>query len=98
MASETTLGKNRVWVTKHGVERWVSPAIEHAQDVSLVGETRSEAFFMVSFCRVSFCVQFLVSFLLLVFLFFVSVLFSKIESFGLGLSFDFFVFFCCCIT
>ena len=51
--------------------------------------------FMVSFCRVSLFVQPFVSFLLLVFLFFCfgCVLFSKIESFGLGLSFDFFVFY-----
>ena len=51
--------------------------------------------FMVSLCRVSFSAQPFVSFLLPNFLFFVFVVsfFQKKKSFGLGLSFDFCVFY-----
>ena len=51
--------------------------------------------FMVSLCRVSFCVQPFVSFFVHLFFSFCLgfVLFSKIESFVLDLSFHFFVFY-----
>ena len=65
------MAKNEFGSQRLVVARWVRPAIEHAQDGPLVRETRGGVIFMVSFCRVPFCVQPFVSFLLLVFLFFV---------------------------
>ena len=44
------------------VARWARPAVEHAQDVPLVGEARSGLYFMVSLCRVSLYVQTFVTF------------------------------------
>ena len=93
--TKATLDKNRVLVTKRGVVRWVRPAIEHAQDVPLVIEARSGVYFygllvQSLFLCSTFCFNFVICFSLFCF---VCVLFSKKESFGVGLSFDFFVFY-----
>ena len=49
--------------------------------------------FMVSLCRVSLFVRFFFNFITCFSLLCFGFLFSEIESFGLGLSFDFFVFY-----
>ena len=82
-----------MWVTKRGVARWVRPAIEHAQDVPLVGEARSGVFFNGVFVQSlflcsTFCFIFITCFSLFCFR---CVLFSKKKSFGMVLSFEFFV-------
>ena len=75
------------------VARWVRSAIEHAQDVPLVGETRSGVYFYGLFVQSlficsTFCYIFITCFSLVSF---GCVLFSKKESFGMGLSSYFFV-------
>ena len=82
-------------VTKRGVARWVRPAIEHAQDVPLVGEARNGVYFYGLFVQSpflcsTFCFVFITCFSLF---YFGCVLFSKIEPFGFVLSFDFFTFY-----
>ena len=65
-----------------------------SSDVVLVGEASSGLYFNGPLCRVSLYVQLFVTFSFRVLLFFVLVVFfSKVESFVLGLSFDFFVVF-----
>ena len=66
-----------------------------SSDVVLTGgEARSGLYFYGLLCRVSLYIQPCVTFSFLVFLlFFGCVLFSKIESFVLGLSFDFLLFY-----
>ena len=76
------------------VARWVRPAIEHAQDVFWLvrpGVGYNFALFFVGSC---FVFNLLCIFYYWFFPFcFGCVLFSKIKSFGLGLFFNFFVFY-----
>ena len=74
--------------------RWVRPAIEQAQVFPLVGGARSRLYFYSLFVQSlficsTFCYIFITCFSLFCF---GCVLFSKIESFGLGLSYVFFYF------
>ena len=78
---------------KRGGARWVRLAIEHAQGVLLVGEARSGVYFYGLFVQsLFFCSTFCFIFITCFSLFcFCCVLFSKVEPFGLGSSFNFFV-------
>ena len=76
------------------IARCVGGPIEHAQDVPLVDGARSGLYFMVSLCslfiRSTFCYIFITCFSLFCFS---CDLFSKVETFVLGLSFDVSVFY-----
>ena len=89
MAKKKSVGKQSVVVAQ-----WVRPAIEHAHEIPLVGEARSGLYFCGLFVQSlficsTFCFIFNTCFSLFCF---GCVFFSKMESFGLGLSFDIFVF------
>ena len=75
--------------------RWVRPAIEHAQDVRLFGEARSGLYCYGLFVQSLFICSIFCLILNTCFSLFCfgCVLFSKIEYFGLGFCFDFFVFY-----
>ena len=91
------MAKNECGSQRVVVARWVRPAIEHAQDRPLVRETRSGVYFYGLFLQSPFlCSTFCFFFITCLSLFcFGCVLFSKIESFGLVLSFDFLCLFDC---
>ena len=82
------------------VARWVRPAKQHAQDVPLVGEARCGFYFSPLSAESLYTFNLLLQFhyvffffFLRVFLYFGCFFFSKEESFVLGLSFAFFVFY-----